>query len=60
MLDDQDGMFIPMNQPRASSLNKRLSGRGGDKASDFPSNPVVKEPVNRNAHYAQRVLILPV
>ena len=59
MLDDQDGAFIPMNQPRGSSRNKRLSGRGGNKASGFPSNPVVKEPFNGNKHPTQRVLILP-
>ncbi|MBT4274810.1 MAG: hypothetical protein HOD39_07725 [Verrucomicrobia bacterium] len=47
MLDDQDGMFIPMNQLRGSSQNKRPSGRGENKAPDFPSNPVIKEPFNR-------------
>ncbi len=50
MLDDQGGMFIPMNQPRGGYQNKRLSGRGGNQASDFPANLVVDEPINRNAH----------
>ncbi|MBT5927155.1 MAG: sulfatase-like hydrolase/transferase, partial [Verrucomicrobia bacterium] len=50
MLDDQGGMFIPLNQPKGNSQNKRLSGRGGQQASDFPSNIVVGEPINFNAN----------
>jgi N-acetylglucosamine-6-sulfatase len=50
MLDDQGGMYIPLNQPRGGSQNKRLSTRGGDGASDFPAHMVVEEPINRNAH----------
>ena len=49
MLDDQGGMYIPLNQPRGGSQNKRLSTRGGHDASGFPSHLVVEEPINRNA-----------
>lgn len=59
VLDNQYGMFIPSNQARGSSRNKRVSGRGGNKASDFHSNPAVKEPVNRKISQTLRVLILP-
>ncbi len=43
------GMDIPMNQPRGNSQNKRLRPRNGDNSSDFPSDLVVDEPINRNA-----------
>ncbi len=49
MLDDQGGMYIPLNQPRGGSQNKRLSTRGGNNASNFPSHLVVGDPINRNA-----------
>ncbi len=48
-LADQGGMFIPLNQPRGNSQNKRLETRGGKLAGDFPSHMVVGESINRNA-----------
>jgi N-acetylglucosamine-6-sulfatase len=44
------GMEIPINQPMGGINNKRLRGRGGDDASDFPSPLVVDEPINRDAN----------
>lgn len=49
MLSDEGGMFIPLNQPRGTSQNKRLKTRGGDKAGDFPESLVVEKPINNNA-----------
>jgi len=49
MMASLGGMDIPMNQPRGNSQNKRLRTRNGDNASDFPSDLVVDEPLNRNA-----------
>lgn len=45
----EGGLHIPLNQPSGGSQNKRLRGRGGDKAADFPSNTVLGEPVHKNA-----------
>jgi len=45
----EGGLHIPLNQPAGGSQNKRLRGRGGDKAADFPSNTVLDEPVHKNA-----------
>lgn len=49
MLGEKGGMFIPLNQPRGRSQNKRLAPRGGHQAGDFPSHLVVEEPINTNA-----------
>lgn len=49
IMAEEGGMFIPLNQPRGNSQNKRLGTRGGDKAADFPDNLVVDEPINKNA-----------
>jgi N-acetylglucosamine-6-sulfatase len=43
------GMDIPLNPPLGGSNNKRLRGRDGDRAADFPGVFVVDEPINRNA-----------
>jgi N-acetylglucosamine-6-sulfatase len=50
MMADLGGMEIPMNPPAGGINNKRLRGRAGDTASDFPDPLVVDEPINRNAH----------
>ncbi|MDQ5981176.1 MAG: hypothetical protein QG602_4154 [Verrucomicrobiota bacterium] len=44
------GMEIPLNQPAGGINNKRLRGRGGDQASDFPLPAVVDQPINKNAN----------
>ena len=49
MMADLGGMTIPLNAPRGSSQNKRLRGRGGSEAADFPSVMVLDEPIHRNA-----------
>jgi len=49
MMDEMGGMFVPLNQPRGGSQNKRLRKRGGDDAADFPGALVVDEPIHRNA-----------
>ncbi|MFC1652227.1 sulfatase [Planctomycetota bacterium] len=49
MLGEAGGMYIPINQPRGNPSNVRYRKRGGDRASDFPSNLVVDEPIHRNA-----------
>ena len=49
MMEELGGMEIPMNAPRGNSQNKRLRSRGGRKASDFPNNTVVDEPINKRA-----------
>jgi len=49
MMDEMGGMFVPLNQPRGGSQNKRLRGRQGDHAAGFPNALVVDEPLNRNA-----------
>ena len=49
MLGEKGGMFIPLNQPRGNSQNKRLGSRGGKKAADFPAPLVVDKPINTNA-----------
>ena len=49
MMGELGGMDIPLNPPRGGFANKRLRGRGGDKAADFPDPMVVDEPINRNA-----------
>jgi N-acetylglucosamine-6-sulfatase len=43
------GMEVPLNQPAGGSNNKRLRGRGGNHASDFPAPMVVDEPLNHDA-----------
>jgi len=47
MLAESGGMFIPLNQPKGGSQNKRLKSRS--KPGTFPSNLVVDEPINRSA-----------
>ncbi len=49
MMEEMGGMSIPLNAPRGGSQNKRLEGRRGVEASDFPLPLVVPEPLNRNA-----------
>jgi len=49
MMGEFGGMAIPVNAPRGNSQNKRLRGRGGNEAADFPESLVVDEPLNRNA-----------
>ena len=49
LLADEGGMFIPLNQPRGRSQNKRLGTRGGKAAGAFPDHMVVEQPMNRNA-----------
>ena len=47
MLAESGGMFIPLNQPRGGSQNKRLESRS--KPGAFPGHLVVDEPINRSA-----------
>ncbi len=49
MMDELGGLSIPLNAPRGNLQNKRLRGRGGKKAADFPEPLVVDGPANRNA-----------
>ena len=49
MLGREGGMDIPMNQPSGGFQNKRWLERGGEKATDFPANLVVDEPLNKSA-----------
>ncbi|MCP5111578.1 MAG: sulfatase [bacterium] len=49
MMEELGGLEIPLNPPRGGSQNKRLRGRGGKKAADFPDALVLDEPVHRNA-----------
>ena len=44
MMDEMGGMQIPLNRPRGRQQNKRLRGRGGVKAADFPEAMIVDEP----------------
>ncbi len=50
MLGEEGGMFIPLNQPRGGSSNKRFRARNGDHAADFPTDFVVDKPINKNAN----------
>lgn len=50
MMGELGGMEIPLNQPAGGSSDKRLRGRGGDKAAAFPSSKVVDKPINTNAN----------
>lgn len=50
MMTEMGGMEIPLNQPAGWINNKRLHGRGGARASDFPDPMVVDQPINTNAH----------
>ncbi|MCK4683829.1 MAG: acetylglucosamine-6-sulfatase, partial [Pirellulales bacterium] len=45
MMQELGGMEIPMNTPRGKQQNKRLRGRGGVKAADFPEAFIVDEPL---------------
>ena len=47
MLAESGGMFIPLNQPRGNSQNKRLESRS--KPGAFPGHLVVDEPINKGA-----------
>ena len=47
MLAESGGMFIPLNQPRGGSQNKRLESRA--KPCAFPAHLVVDEPINKSA-----------
>lgn len=49
MMAELGGMEIPLNAPRGNSQNKRLRGRGGKKAADFPEPLVTDAPQHRNA-----------
>ena len=49
MMAELGGMEIPMNPPAGGSANKRLRGRGGDRAADFPGDFVVEKPLSDNA-----------
>jgi N-acetylglucosamine-6-sulfatase len=49
MMADLGGMEIPLNPPLGASQNKRLRGRAGDRAADFPAPIVVERPINDNA-----------
>ena len=44
-MDELGGMQIPLNPPRGRQQNKRLRGRGGVQAADFPEALVVDEPL---------------
>lgn len=50
MMDQLGGMEIPLNQPKGGFNDKRLRGRGGEKAADFPSSKVVDQPINKDAN----------
>lgn len=50
MMADLGGMEIPMNQPAGGINNKRLRGRGGDRAANFPDPFVVDKPINTDAN----------
>lgn len=45
MMAELGGMDIPMNPPRGRQQNKRLRGRGGVKAANFPDAFLVDEPL---------------
>jgi N-acetylglucosamine-6-sulfatase len=49
MMGELGGMEIPLNPPLGASQNKRLRGRAGDRAADFPAPFVVERPINDNA-----------
>ena len=49
MMTELGGMEIPLNAPRGNSQNKRIRGRGGKKAADFPEPLVLDTPVHSNA-----------
>ena len=49
MMAELGGMEIPLNAPRGNSQNKRLRGRGGKKAADFPEPLVMDAPQHANA-----------
>jgi N-acetylglucosamine-6-sulfatase len=50
MMGQLGGMEIPLNQPDGGFNDKRLRGRGGEKAADFPAPKVVDEPLNLDAN----------
>lgn len=50
MMDQLGGMEIPLNPPKGGFNDKRLRGRGGERASDFPSSKVVEQPINKDAN----------
>jgi N-acetylglucosamine-6-sulfatase len=49
-MQELGGMEIPLNPPAGGINNKRLRGRGGDRAADFPQPTVVDRPINTNAN----------
>jgi N-acetylglucosamine-6-sulfatase len=49
MMGELGGMQIPLNQPKGGINEKRLRGRGGDKAADFSPSNVVDAPLNQDA-----------
>lgn len=49
MMTELGGMEIPLNAPRGGLQNKRIRGRGGKKAADFPEPFVLDAPVHTNA-----------
>jgi len=50
MMAGLGGMEVPLNAPGGYSSNKRLRGRKGDQAADFPDAMVVDDPINTNAN----------
>ena len=50
MMGELGGMEIPLNQPMGGFNDKRIRGRGGDQAADFPKSKVVDKPINTNAN----------
>ena len=48
MLNDKDGMQIPMNKPKGMPNNKRWDDKG-QASSDFPATIIVDEPINQQA-----------
>jgi N-acetylglucosamine-6-sulfatase len=50
MMGGLGGMEIPLNQPKGGFNDKRLRGRGGESAADFPPSKVVDQPLNKDAN----------
>lgn len=47
MMEELGGMQIPLNPPRGQQQNKRLRGRDGVRAADFPEAFIVDEPLRK-------------
>ena len=50
MMAELGGMEIPLNEPTGGFNDKRLRGRNGDKAADFPKAKIVDRPLHQDAH----------